>query len=61
VICQHEPGDAGWGPGGEGRGEVGGCAGQGDLDGGRAPGDEVGEVAFADAEEGFVDLGADIS
>ena len=26
------------------------------MDAGGAPGDKVGEVAFADAEEGFVDL-----
>lgn len=26
------------------------------LDGCRAPGDEFGELAFSDAEEGFVDL-----
>ena len=39
-----------------GGGCVGGCAGQGYLDGGRAPGDEGCEAAFADAEEGFVDL-----
>ena len=38
-------------------GGVGGCAGQSDLDGGWAPGDEGCEAAFADAEEGFVDLG----
>lgn len=39
-----------------GGGCVGGCAGQGYLDGGRAPGDEGCKAAFADAEEGFVDL-----
>lgn len=53
VVGQHQAADLG---------RVGGCcvgrgAGQGDLDGGWAPGDELGEAAFADAEEGFVDLG----
>ena len=37
-------------------GEVRGFFGQGNLDGGWAPGDEGCEAAFADAEEGFVDL-----
>ena len=36
--------------------DVGGFTGKGDLDGGRTPRDEGGEAAFADAEEGFVDL-----
>ena len=36
--------------------EIGRCACEGDLDAGGAPRDEGGEVAFADAEEGFVDL-----
>lgn len=38
-------------------GEIGGFLREGDLNGGGAPGDEGCQAAFADAEEGFVDLG----
>ena len=50
VVGQHEAGDA------VRVGEVGRFLRQSDLDGRRTPGDELCEVAFADAEEGFVDL-----
>lgn len=51
VIGEHEAGDAVGGVF-----EVRGFLGEGDLDGGRAPGDESCELSFADAEERFVDL-----
>jgi hypothetical protein len=50
MITEHQPGDT------MGRLDVGRFAGEGDLDGGWAPGDEVDEMAFAYSQEGFVDL-----
>ena len=52
VVCQHQTRDAR----SMRAGGVWGCAGQGDLDGGRAPGDEGCEAALTDAKKRFVDL-----
>ena len=51
MVRQHQTGDTGR------VGKVGGFFGEGDLDGGRAPGNKSGETAFAYAEERFVDVG----
>lgn len=50
MVREHETGDA------VRFLDVGRLLGEGDLDRGGAPGDEGGEVAFADSEEGLVDL-----
>lgn len=56
MVREHETRDAGRRVGRVGREEVGGGAGECDLNAGGSPGDEGREAAFADAEEGFVNL-----
>lgn len=53
MIRQHQPAHA------VVRLHVGRAARERDLDGRGAPGDEVGELPLADAEEGLVDLGGE--
>src|ERR1700744_6211711 len=55
MVRKHQTGNA------VRRGNVGRLARERHLDRGRAPGDEGGELALADAEEGFVDLEGRIS